>query len=62
VNLNGRANNLAAQVVSFLKEPMHVPLLHQANEGNEEFVVRRKIPGAQKAIDTEGDLATLPAA
>jgi len=37
VNLNGRANNLAAQVVSFLKERMQVPLLHQANEGNEEF-------------------------
>ena len=37
VNLNGRANNLAAQVVSFLKERMQVLLLHQANKGNEEF-------------------------
>ena len=28
---------LPAQVVSFTKKRMHVPLLHQANEGNEEF-------------------------
>ena len=41
VNLNGRTYNLTAQGVSLLKERMHVPVLHQGNEGNEEFYCGR---------------------
>jgi hypothetical protein len=37
VNLDGRADDLSAQVVSFLEKRMHVPVLHQGNEGNEEI-------------------------
>jgi hypothetical protein len=37
VDFNGRANRLAAQLVSFLEERMNGPTLHQANEENEEF-------------------------
>src|ERR1043166_8612143 len=37
VNLDSGADDLAAQLVSLLKKRMHAPLIHRANEGNEEF-------------------------
>src|SRR5204862_215985 len=37
VNLYRGTDDLAAQLVSLLKKRMHAPVIHQANEGNEEF-------------------------
>jgi hypothetical protein len=53
VNLNGCTNNLAAKGVSFLKERMHGPVLHQGNEGNEEFFVGARRAGCF-ALDAGG--------
>jgi hypothetical protein len=39
MNLIGGTNNLVVQGISLLKKRMHVPILHQGNEGNEEFYV-----------------------
>jgi hypothetical protein len=39
VDLYGRANGKAAQLVSLLEKCVHASGVHQGNEGNEEFWV-----------------------
>jgi hypothetical protein len=53
VNLNGCTNNVAAPGVGLLKEQMHGPVLHQGNDGNEEFFVAARRAGCF-ALDAGG--------
>jgi hypothetical protein len=54
----GRANSMAVEVVSLLEKRMHVPLVHQASEGNEEScragqrlsVPSKSLPGARTLL------------
>src|SRR5262249_27728379 len=40
MNLNGGTDHMTTQFIRFLEERVHLFLLHQANEENEEFVPR----------------------